>query len=111
MKKVDEAKFFDELNGYETEKSELVEKAKAQVETLEVSDEAKEKIIDVIVGEKAKVLDEKIAYLNGFVVEVEEEVEEEVADPVVEEEPAKVVDEPKPATDPQPPFGYGNVRL
>jgi hypothetical protein len=114
MKKVDEAKFFDELNGYENEKSELVEKAKAQAEALNVSDEAKEKIIDVIVGDKAKVLDEKIAYLNGFVVEVEDEVEQEeveVADPVVEEEPAKVVDEPKPATDPQPPFGFGNVRL
>ena len=108
MKKVDEAKFFDELKGYEDEKSELVSKAKEQVEALEVSEEAKEKIIDVIVGEKAKVLDEKIAYLNGFVVEVEDEKEVEkevveVADPEI--------DEPKATTDPQPPFGFGNVRL
>ena len=108
MKKVDEAKFFDELKGYEDEKSELVSKAKEQVEALEVSEEAKEKIIDVIVGEKAKVLDEKIAYLNGFVVEVEdeEEVEKEVVE-VADQE----IDEPKATTDPQPPFGFGNVRL
>ena len=108
MKKVDEAKFFDELNGYEDEKSELVSKAKEQVEALEVSEEAKEKIIDVIVGEKAKVLDEKIAYLNGFVVEVEDE--EEVEKEVVEVADPEI-DEPKATTDPQPPFGFGNVRL
>ena len=108
MKKVDEAKFFDELKGYEDEKSELVSKAKEQVETLEVSEEAKEKIIDVIVGEKAKVLDEKIAYLNGFVVEVEDE--EEVEKEVVEVADPEI-DEPKATTDPQPPFGFGNVRL
>ena len=108
MKKVDEAKFFDELKGYEDEKSKLVSKAKEQVEALEVSEEAKEKIIDVIVGEKAKVLDEKIAYLNGFVVEVEDE--EEVEKEVVEVADPEI-DEPKATTDPQPPFGFGNVRL
>ena len=68
----------------------------------------KEKIIDVIVGEKAKVLDEKIAYLNGFVVEVEDE--EEVEKEVVEVADPEI-DEPKATTDPQPPFGFGNVRL
>lgn len=108
MKKVDEAKFFDELKGYEDEKNGLVSKAKEQVEALEVSEEAKEKIIDVIVGEKAKVLDEKIAYLNGFVVEVEDE--EEVEKEVVEVADPEI-DEPKATTDPQPPFGFGNVRL
>jgi predicted secreted protein len=77
MLKVNEDKFFREIQVLEEKLAEVQRTAREQVVNYEISDENKRKIYDILVDEYSKNFKNKLDYLKAFVVEVVEPVGEE----------------------------------
>ena len=82
--KVNEELFLKEIESLENELNEVVEVAQEEVRNLDVNEETKNKIVELIIGDKSIKCKERLDYLKKFLMEVEVEELIEQAEPLEE---------------------------
>jgi arginine deiminase len=103
--KVNEELFLKEIESLENELNEVVEVAKEEVRNLDVNEETKNKIVELIIGDKSIKCKERLDYLKKFLMEVEVE---EPTEPTLAEVP-NPKDEEVASERTDVPVGFGEI--